>query len=250
MTDIQTQLASLNADDFRQDQTRVCTIMAFLIGVDWQKCSFYYEQEKQLYEELQANQECVIIRSLCRIRTNLILNYSETQNQMVYNLINLDRQERYREDVKTLNKSGVDIIKVNYFVNLYLADINKLITQRINNVKDIFPDWIRWDYIRPLFIMPRGQKEKEIIAESRKYLASKNCYPYQMYINWIPVDEGNILINDRKFAKVLYSQYGDIFEDLSKVKDASANVKRSIYEFIDNNSSVELVVDCENSDPF
>ena len=40
MTDIQTQLASLNADDFRQDQTRVCTIMAFLIGVDWQKCSF------------------------------------------------------------------------------------------------------------------------------------------------------------------------------------------------------------------
>ena len=47
MTDIQTQLAPLSADDFRQDQTRVCTIMAFLIGVDWQKCSFYYEQEKQ-----------------------------------------------------------------------------------------------------------------------------------------------------------------------------------------------------------
>ena len=62
MTDIQTQLAPLSADDFRQDQTRVCTIMAFLIGVDWQKCSFYYEQEEQLYEELQANQECVIIR--------------------------------------------------------------------------------------------------------------------------------------------------------------------------------------------
>ena len=59
MTDIQTQLAPLSADDFRQDQTRVCTIMAFLIGVDWQKCSFYYEQEEKLYEELQANQECV-----------------------------------------------------------------------------------------------------------------------------------------------------------------------------------------------
>ena len=128
MTDIQTQLAPLSADDFRQDQTRVCTIMAFLIGVDWQKCSFYYEQEEKLYEELQANQECVIIRCLCRIRTNLMLNYSETQNQMVYNLTNLDRQERYREDVKTLHKCGIDIIKVNYFVNLYLADINKLIT--------------------------------------------------------------------------------------------------------------------------
>ena len=110
MTDIQTQLAPLSADDFRQDQTRVCTIMAFLIGVDWQKCSFYYEQEEQLYEELQENQECVIIRCLCRIRTNLMLNYSETQNQMVYNLTNLDRQERYREDVKTL----INIICFNY----------------------------------------------------------------------------------------------------------------------------------------
>ena len=71
-----------------------------------------------------------------------------------------------------------------------------------------------------------------------------------MYINWIPVDEGNILINDRKFAKVLYGQHGDVFEDLSKVKDASKTVKKNIYEFIDNSQSVELVVDCENSDPF
>ena len=227
MTDIQSQLEPLTADDFRQDQTRVCTIIAYLIGVDWQKCSFYYEQEEQLYEELQANKECVIMRCLCRIRTNLMLNYSETQNQMVYNLTNLDRQERYREDVKILNKNGIDIIKVNYFVNLYLADINKLITQRINNIKDIFPDWIRWDYIRPLFIMPRGQKEKDIIAESKKYLANKSNYPYQMYINWMPADEGNILINDRKFAKVLYAQYGDTFEDLSKVKDASKTVKKT-----------------------
>ena len=64
MTDIQSQLEPLTADDFRQDQTRVCTIIAYLIGVDWQKCSFYYEEEKQLHEELQANQECVIIRCL------------------------------------------------------------------------------------------------------------------------------------------------------------------------------------------
>ena len=31
---------------------------------------------------------------------------------------------------------------------------------------------------------------------------------------------------------------------------SSKNVKRNIYEFIDNSQSVELVVDCENSDPF
>ena len=30
----------------------------------------------------------------------------------------------------------------------------------------------------------------------------------------------------------------------------SNKVKKNIYEFIDNSQSVELVVDCENSDPF
>ena len=71
-----------------------------------------------------------------------------------------------------------------------------------------------------------------------------------MYINWIPVEEGNILINDRKFVKVLYSQHGDVFTDMSKVKDASETVKKNIYEFIDDNETIQLVVDCENSDPF
>ena len=250
MTDIQSQLEQLKAEDYQQDQTRLCTMMAFLIGVDWLKCSFYYEQDKALYEELKANKACVIIRSLCRIRTNLILNFSETENEIRYNLCNIDRQERFREDVKTLHKNDVDIIKVNYHVNQYLADLNKLIAQRINDVKGIFPDWVRWDYIRPLFIMPKGQNEKDISARSKEYLANKNCYPYQMYINWIPVEEGNILINDRKFVKVLYSQHGDVFTDMSKVKDASETVKKNIYEFIDDNETIQLVVDCENSDPF
>ena len=86
MTDIQSQLEQLKTEDYQQDQTRLCTMMAFLIGVDWQKCSFYYEQDKTLYEELNANKSCVIIRALCRIRTNLILHFSETENEIRYNL--------------------------------------------------------------------------------------------------------------------------------------------------------------------
>ena len=250
MNDIQSQLEQIKTEDYQQDQTRLCTMIAFLIGVDWQKCRFYYENDTALHEELQANKECVIIRSFCRIRTNLILNFSETENEMRYNLTNIDRQERFREDVRTLSKNGVDIIKVNYHVNQYLADLNKLIAQRINNVKSIFPDWIRWDYIRPLFIMPKGQNEKDIINESKYFIANKSFYPYQMYINWIPVEEGNILINDKKFVKVLYSQHGDVFTDMTKVKDASETVKKNIYEFIDDSKTIQLVVDCENSDPF
>ena len=51
-------------------------------------------------------------------------------------------------------------------------------------------------------------------------------------------------------GKVLYSQHGDVFTDMSKVKDASETVKKNIYEFIDDNETIQLVVDCENSDPF
>ena len=105
MNDIQSQLEQIKTEDYQQDQTRLCTMIAFLIGVDWQKCRFYYENDTALHEELQANKECVIIRSFCRIRTNLILNFSETENEMRYNLTNIDRQERFREDVKTLSKT-------------------------------------------------------------------------------------------------------------------------------------------------
>ena len=94
------------------------------------------------------------------------------------------------------------------------------------------------------------QKEENIIAESHKFCNNRGLYPYTRYINWNPKDEGNLLLNDEKFAKAIYKQYGVEFSDFSKVKDASESVKTSIYEFIDNSESLMLVVDCENSDAF
>ena len=47
------------------------------------------------------------------------------------------------------------------------------------------------------------------------------CYPYQMYINWFPAEEGNILFNDKKFVTLLYSWNGDRFTEYSKVSDVS-----------------------------
>ena len=44
--------------------------------------------------------------------------------------------------------------------------------------------------------------------------------------------------------------YDDEFRDISKVKDASELVKTNIYDFIRENSSTIIVVDCENSDAY
>lgn len=71
-----------------------------------------------------------------------------------------------------------------------------------------------------------------------------------MYINWKPDNQGNILYNDKKFVSLLYKQHGDEFTDLSRVTDAGDGVKNNIYDFIAESAKIDLVVDCENSDPY
>lgn len=236
--------------EYKTSQTTLCTVMAFLIGAKEENFDYYYSANSELLTNLKNNSDCCIIRALCNIRSNLMIHYQKTHNQIKYELKNLDRQDLYIEDIKTLRANGLEIIKANYKVNSYIADINKIISDRINNVKDFFPEWIKWEYIRNLFVIPKGQKEDAIIAESHKFGYSRNFYPYTRYINWIPKEEGNILYNDEKFAKVVYKQYNIEFSDLSKVKDASDSVKANIYDFIDNSDSLILVVDCENSYAF
>ena len=106
------------------------------------------------------------------------------------------------------------------------------------------------DIMRMLFIMPNGLTEDGTKDAADIYYASLSYYPYQMYINWVPMDEGNVLYNDKKFATLLYQWHCDAFTEYSKVSDAGAFVKNNIYDFIDDSEKTVLVVDCENSDPY
>ena len=244
------KMTDTNLSTYKTQQTTVCTVMAFLVGAKEEYFEYYYSDNTELLNRIKNNQDCCVIRALCNIRSNLMINYQTTTNLIMYDLRNLDRQDIYKADIKILRENNLEIVKANYKVNSYIADINKLIADRINNVKDYFPEWFKWEYIKNLFVMPKGQKEENIIAESHKFCNNRGLYPYTRYINWNPKDEGNLLLNDEKFAKAIYKQYGVEFSDFSKVKDASESVKTSIYEFIDNSESLMLVVDCENSDAF
>lgn len=84
----------------------------------------------------------------------------------------------------------------------------------------------------------------------RLHYSCLSYYPYQVYINWVPQNEGNILYNDKKFAVLLYQWHNDYFNEFSKVSDVSSYVKGSIYEFIEGSEKAVVVVDCENSDPY
>lgn len=236
--------------EYKQNQTKLSTTMAYLIGVPWDLCKYYCEGNEELFQELNKKPDARIMRSLCSLRSNLMLHFIEASRKMKYDLKGLDDFEWSKVDIKTLAKEEIYIIKNNRDVNGYIADVNKLIVDRINNIRLFFPEWIKWDYIKNFFLMPKGQKEEYIIAESKKYQKNKQYYPYTRYIHWEPEDCGNILINDSKFAKVLYEQHGDYFDDYSKVKDAKKSVVTNIYDFINSSDSVQLVVDCENSDAF
>ena len=201
-----------NSIFYQSVQKGVSLTVAFLIGTKMDVLVDNNPNERELFEKLSKEKDAVIIRTLCNIRSNLMLNYTNTERNIVFNLQNLDRQEIYKEDIKTLSRNDINIIKVNYKVNRYLADINMLIAQRINTVKDLFPEWVKWDYIKSLFVMPKGQSEEMIKSESKKFIQSRLSYPFTRYIYWHPVEEGNILLNDEKFLKILYRQFKDEFQ--------------------------------------
>ena len=87
--------------------------------------------------------------------------------------------------------------------------MNKLISNRINNCEKIFPVWLKWPYIREMFLMPGGTTEDGIKAAAAEYYANKNGYPYQVYMNWPVGNDGNILYTDAKFTRLLYEIHED-----------------------------------------
>lgn len=237
--------------NYPNNQINIVAKIAYLIGVRRSYLEIYTNIEPNIIDELDKYPPARIVRSLCQLRCRLMINFLKTENAIKYDLKNLDTiGDIYQSDIKILKEYGVSILKANYRVNGYIVDINELIRQYINKCKELFPEWLEWKYIRNIFLMPNGNKEEAIKNENAKYKASKMQYPYSLYINWRPGEYGNILISDKKFLSVIYTQNGDIFDDRGKVTDASDNVKSGIYDFIDNNSSTVIVVDCENVDPY
>lgn len=98
--------------------------------------------------------------------------------------------------------------------------------------------------------MPDGFSETGTKNAATLYYQHKQDYPYQMYMNWNPSNEGNILYNDKKFVTLLYRWHGDTFTEYNRVSDVSTYVKGSIQEFIGDSTQAVIVVDCENSDPY
>ena len=211
-------------------------------------------QKLSIYNELDANKNARIIRNLCMLRTCIERGFKYINNAMRYDHRSILNMPEYipSEIITQLNEDGIAFYKkTSIRLTHHIIEINKLIADRINNCKSIFPLWINWDYIKELFIMPDGTTEIGTKAATDVYYNNLNLYPYKIYFNWRkPEPEGNILYNDKKFTTLLYKWHGKEFTEYSKVSDAGKYVKDTIYDFIENGEKVVVIVDCENSDPY
>ena len=204
------------------------------------------------YAKMNQNKNARIIRNLCLIRNGIEQNYTKISAAFYHDIKNLHTLPQYidQEAIQKLSQDGIQIIKANYPLDKYVMDINREIANRINNVKSLLPIWLKWNYVRPLFIMPNGTKPEGVKAAGNEYNAHRGDYPFQVYINWGGSGQGNILFNDKKFVSLLYEEHEDCFQDMSKVTDAGNIAKDGIYAFLNQAQQAAIVVDGENSDPY
>ena len=229
----------------------IVTTVAYLIGIRKSILQNTYADEIENLELLFSDRNATVIRYLCKLRTALMMNFKKTDTEMKYNLTNIDKLEWFdRENIAQLEKWGFQIVKPNYTSSKYAELINRLISENIAHCRELFPEWLNWEYVKDLFIIPKFTQPNVMKAEFAKYMANTQWYPFQQYIHWNPKDCGGMLMNDKKFFNVLYEQHGDIFISKSNYSDADDEVKERIYRFIENSESVEIVVDCENSNSF
>lgn len=239
---------------YKDSTYEIVSMVSYLIGVPLRIFENEHEPPKlEVYQRLEKEKTARIIRHLCIIRTAIERNFKSINEMMRMEYKSIFTLPEYvpTASIEKLSEDGISIIrKSNIKLCDHLIEINSIISNRINNCKPLFPIWLNWQYVKELFIMPDGLKENGTKEAATVYYAYLPYYPYQMYINWKPTDEGNILYNDKKFVTLLYKWNNDRFTEYSKVSDAGDYIKNNIYDYINDSEKVVVVVDCENSDPY
>ncbi len=230
----------------------IVSATAYLLGVPERIFQNEHESPRlDIYMELEKNKNARIVRNLCVLRTAIERNFKNINEKMRFEYKGLTAIPEYVpiDAITGLSSDGVTL-KTGSKLTQHIIEINRLIMDRINNCKDLFPIWIKWEYLRNIFIMPNGLTEEGTKEAANIYYSYKEYYPYQVYLNWKPSDQGNIFYNDKKFVSLLYQWNHDEFDDYSRVCDVKSTTKERIYDFIDNSSKTIIVVDCENADPY
>ena len=240
--------------DFQNSTFEIISKVAYLIGVPKRIFENEYQNPQMaVFDELEKEKNARIIRHLCIIRTAIERCYKHLRQRFENENRTFLTLPEYvpEESVKQLTEDRVIFFKKSN-TQLYdqVIELNRLIADRINNCKALFPLWVDFSYIKNLFIMPNGFSRQGTEDAAKTFYANIHLYPYKMYINWVPEEAGNILYNDKKFLSLLYNWNVDEFNDYAKVSDVNDTVKQNIYDFLEDGKKIAVLIDCENSDPY
>lgn len=212
--------------------------IAYLIGV---KDIHLNQFDESIISTLKKTSDCYLIRRLCQFRTTLLLHYNEIERDLKRNYGRISETDRCRDLYDSLlSKNGLDFELYNSNVKDHITRVNDEIENQIDSVKFLFSSSTQneWSYIRDLFIFPMKNYE----YERKKYINSKEIYPFMCYINWNPHKAGNIIENDSKFMSILYFNNG---KEYAVSKESMMN---SLYNYSQNCNRLVICVDCENVD--
>ena len=146
---------------YKDSTYEIVSKVAYLLGVPKRIFENEHEAPKlEVYEKLEQEKAARIIRHLCIIRTAIERNFKHINGKMVSEYRSILSMPEYipPESIEQLRLDGVSFFK-NSSKKLYqhIVEINRLISDRINNCKKYFPLWLNWQYVKELFIMPDGQ---------------------------------------------------------------------------------------------
>ncbi len=240
---------------YRGAHFEIVSKVAYLIGVS--RDIFEKDSNSLMtdtYDKLDREKRARIIHNLCRLRTQMEIWFLKICKGIQQENRSMMAMPEYlpMEIFQQLDNDGVNIYVHLREPSPFLFNINSNIKSRIHNCKNLFPDWVDWNYLSDIFIMPGGTTEEGTKESAAFYYDHQSNYPYRQYINCPAADEdnGNILFNDAKFMTLLYSMNGDEFRYMHLVSDVSDKTKSDIYKFIENSEKTVFIVDCENSDPY
>ena len=248
-TDVQIRLANDYSSMYSKD---IALTIGYLFGVWKEKLNSIINNEKEFNKAiklLESNQTAVIIRALCNIRSNLMLGFKCVSQRIRIeedSYVPVDKLEWFEEDFKTLNGENIIVNDGSGDIIKYIENANREIIKRIDSIKNLFPDWVNFDYISSLFYMPVNTKN-----EMKKFQCNQNYYPFKRYFNWKnPKSVGNILENDLKILEIIYENNNSYFSLREKVVDASIWLKDNIKGFLTRGNKTCIFVDGENCDPY
>ena len=158
---------------YKDSTYEIVSKVAYLIGVPKRIFDNEHEAPKiEIYEKLDADKTARIIRHLCIIRTAIERNFKHINERMKFSYLSISSMPEYvpQDSLQQLNADGISFIKKSSTkLSQHIVEINKLISDRINNCKKLFPLWLNWLYVKNLFLMPDGLKEEGTKAAADNY---------------------------------------------------------------------------------